>query len=212
LSKFEKKCDEGFLLGYSTLSKAYRVWNLTSGQLEEVHDVEFDKTNGSQDEEENLDDVRGTQLSNAMKEMDIGDIRPKQVIDVDDDKDQMLQSPITQASGSLMQNQASTSSQVQQDQQMASSSSPTHDHYQHPSNQVQVLQPTSIARDHPLDFIIGDIQRGVQTRSRLASFCAHHSFVSMEEPKDIDKALRDLDWEMQCMKSSITSREMKYGN
>jgi transposase InsO family protein len=25
LSKFEKKCDEGFLLGYSTISKAHRV-------------------------------------------------------------------------------------------------------------------------------------------------------------------------------------------
>ena len=31
------------------------------GTLEEVHDVEFDKTNGSQEEDENLDDVRGTQ-------------------------------------------------------------------------------------------------------------------------------------------------------
>jgi hypothetical protein len=48
LSKFEKKYDEGFLLGYSTTSKAYRVWNLASGTLEEVHDVEFDKTNGFQ--------------------------------------------------------------------------------------------------------------------------------------------------------------------
>jgi hypothetical protein len=146
---------------------------LASGLLEEVHDVEFDETNGSQNEEDNLDDVRGTQLTNAMKEMDIGDIRPKQVIDVDDNKDQVLQSPIIQASGSLMQNQASTSSQVQQDQQVASSSSTTHNQHQHPSNQVQVLQPTNIARDHPLDSIIGDIQRGVQTRSRLASFYAH---------------------------------------
>ena len=49
LSKFEKKCDEGFLLGYSTTSKAYRVWNLVSGTLEEVHDVKFAKTNGSQE-------------------------------------------------------------------------------------------------------------------------------------------------------------------
>jgi hypothetical protein len=72
LSKFEKKYDEGFLLGYSTTSKAYRVWNLASGLLEEVHDIEFDETNGSQDEEDNLDDVRETQLTNAMKEMDIG--------------------------------------------------------------------------------------------------------------------------------------------
>jgi hypothetical protein len=93
-----------------------------------------------------------------------------------------------------MQNQGSTSSQVQQDQQVASSSFSTHDQHQHPSNQVQVLQPTNIARDHPLDSIIGDIQRGVQTRSRLASFCAHSSFMSMEEPKDIDRALRDSDW------------------
>ena len=47
LGKFDKKCDEGFLLGYSTTSKAYRVWNLDSGTLEEVHDVEFDETKGS---------------------------------------------------------------------------------------------------------------------------------------------------------------------
>jgi hypothetical protein len=83
---------------------------------------------------------------------------------------------------------------VQQDQQVSSSSSLTHDQHQHPSNQVQVLQPTNIARDHPLDSIISDIQRGVQTRSRLTSFCAHSSFVLMEEPKDIDRTLRDPDW------------------
>jgi hypothetical protein len=46
LGEFDKKCDEGFLVGYST-SKAYRVWNLVSGTLEKVHDVEFDKTKGS---------------------------------------------------------------------------------------------------------------------------------------------------------------------
>jgi hypothetical protein len=57
LGKFEKKCDERFLLGYSTTSKAYRVWNLASGTLEEVHDVEFDETKGSQDKNENLEDV-----------------------------------------------------------------------------------------------------------------------------------------------------------
>ena len=36
LGKFDKKCDEGFLLGYSTTSRAYRVWNLDSGTLEEL--------------------------------------------------------------------------------------------------------------------------------------------------------------------------------
>jgi hypothetical protein len=86
LGKFEKKCDEEFLLGYSATSKAYRVWNLTSGALEEVHNVEFDETKGFQDENENLDDVRGIQLSNAMKNMDVGELRSRQVNDEKDDQ------------------------------------------------------------------------------------------------------------------------------
>ena len=45
-----------------------------------------------------------------------------------------------------------------------------------------------------MDTIIGDISRGVQTRSRLASFYEHFSFVSSIEPKKIDEALKDVDW------------------
>jgi hypothetical protein len=39
--------------------------------------VEFDEINGSKEKYENLDDVRGTKLANAMKKLDIGDIRPR---------------------------------------------------------------------------------------------------------------------------------------
>jgi hypothetical protein len=67
-------------------------------------------------------------------------------------------------------------------------------HLNQMSNQVQVLQPTNIVRDHPLDSIIGDILRGVQTRLRLASFYEYFSFVSSIESKKIDKALNDVDW------------------
>ena len=34
--------------------------------------------------------MRDTQLINTMKNMDIGDIRPRAVIEVEDDKDQVL--------------------------------------------------------------------------------------------------------------------------
>jgi hypothetical protein len=142
---------------------------LASGTLEEVHDVKFDETNGSQEEDENLDDVRDTQLANTMKKMDVGDIRPREVIEVEDHKDQVLSNLNVQASDSHDQNQASLSSQVQDQQQVASTSSQPNDQ-SNTSNQVQVLQPTNTARDHPLDSIIGDILRDVQTRSRLASF------------------------------------------
>jgi hypothetical protein len=107
-----------------------------------------------------------------MKNMDIGDIRPREVIDVDD-KNQVLSSSNVQASGSHDQDQASASDdKVQDQQQMASSSSQPSDQSSG-SNQAQVLQPINVTRDHPLDSIIGDISRGVQTRSRLASFCEH---------------------------------------
>ena len=42
--------------------------------------------------------------------------------------------------------------------------------------------------------IIGDISRGVQTRSTLALFYEHFSFVSSIEPKKIYEALKDVDW------------------
>jgi hypothetical protein len=45
-----------------------------------------------------------------------------------------------------------------------------------------------------LDTIIRDISRGVQTKSRLASFCEHFSFVFFIEPKKIEEALRNVDW------------------
>jgi hypothetical protein len=138
-------------------------------------------------EDENLEDVRGTQLVNTMKKLDIGDIRPREVIKVEEDKDQV------QVSGSHDQNQASSSSQALDLQQVASTSSLPNDQ---PSAryQVQVLQPSNVTRNHPLDSIIGDISRGIQTRSRVASFCEHFSFISSIEPKKIDEALKDIDW------------------
>ena len=80
--------------------------------------MKFDETNGSQEEDENQDDVRGTQLVNPKKNMDIDDIRPREVIDVEDDNNQVLSNSNVQVDTS----QASSSSQVQ-NQQVASSSS-----------------------------------------------------------------------------------------
>jgi hypothetical protein len=49
-------------------------------------------------------------------------------------------------------------------------------------------------KDPHIDQIVGDINEGVQTRSRLASFCEHYSFVSCDEPTRIEEALDDPDW------------------
>ena len=125
-----------------------------------------------------------------MKNMDISELRPRQVNDDEDDQVRVLSNSNVQDDT----NQASTSGSHDNEQdQVASTSSQSNDQTS-ASDQVSILQPTNIARDHPLDTIIGDISRGVQTRSRLASFYEHFSFVSSIEPKKIDKALKDVDW------------------
>jgi hypothetical protein len=52
----------------------------------------------------------------------------------------------------------------------------------------------NIQRDHLVNFIIGDIEKGVITRSRIANFCGHYSLSSSFEPFKVEDALHDLDW------------------
>ena len=54
----------------------------------------------------------------------------------------------------------------------------------------------TIQQDHPVDNILGSLQKGVTTRSYLANFCQYYSFVSSLEPLKVEQALGDLDWVM----------------
>jgi len=126
LSKFQRKCDEDFLLGYSSCSKVYRVYNKTHGIVEEAYDVEFDETNGSHDEQENLDDVRSDGLRNAIKTMSIGDVRPREG-DEDGPSISIRVNPSTSISNDqaqpIVQDSSNNDSQVQD--QVGSTTSPS---------------------------------------------------------------------------------------
>jgi hypothetical protein len=54
----------------------------------------------------------------------------------------------------------------------------------------------AIQWDHPVNTILGDIHKGVTTRSRVAHFCEHYSFVSSIEPHRVEEVLQDSDWVM----------------
>jgi hypothetical protein len=47
-----------------------------------------------------------------------------------------------------------------------------------------------------VDQILGDINKGVTTRSCIANFCENYSFVSSIEPFRVEEALQDPDWVM----------------
>ena len=88
--------------------------------VKETFDVEFDESNGSQGAHENLDDVGDEPLMKAMKNIPVGDIKPKddeddvQVIDPpsssnvpqDDDKDERVENEDTHVSHDQMMAQA----------------------------------------------------------------------------------------------------------
>jgi hypothetical protein len=56
-SKFAPKAIEGFLLGYDSNTRAYRVFNKSTGLVEVSYDIVFDETNGSQVEQVDLDEL-----------------------------------------------------------------------------------------------------------------------------------------------------------
>ena len=114
-----KCCDIGFLIGYSSKSKVYRVFNHATSLVEETY-VEFDESNGSHRAHENLDDVGDEPLMEAMKNIPVGDIKPNddednvQVINPssllnvpqDGDKDERVENEDTHVSHEQMVTQA----------------------------------------------------------------------------------------------------------
>jgi hypothetical protein len=96
-SKFAPKAVEGFLLGYDSNSKAYRVLTKSSGLVEVSSDVVFVETNGSPRDQVDLDDVDEDDIPTvAMRTMAIGDVRPQEQQDQDQPSSSTLVHPLTQ--------------------------------------------------------------------------------------------------------------------
>jgi hypothetical protein len=122
-----------------------------------------------------------------MKNMTIDVVKPK---DKDDDDPPPLFQVLPSSSSTSHKNQISNMEENKESNHQPvkdSSSSSTQDG----SSQLKIHN--AITKDHPIDQIVGNINKGVQTRSRLAYFWEHYSFVSCDEPTRIEEALDDPD-------------------
>ena len=196
LGKFERHCDIGFLVDYASNSKAYRVFNNAIGFIEETCDVEFDKSNSSQEEVIACDDVDDEPLRELMKKMAIGDIKSKE----DDEDMPTTSTPHTSLAPQMDQDEEKDEQHLlihdihisqEKAQAQAQDVGPPQDTPQEP----QVKQ-THISKDQPIDLIIGSPSKGVRTCFQYASFCEHYSFVSCVDPTHVEEALKDPDWVM----------------
>jgi hypothetical protein len=160
-SKFAPKAAKGFLLGYDSNTKAYRVFNKSSRLVEVSSDVVFDETNGSPREQVDLDDVDEDDVpTDAIRTMAIGDVRPQEHQEQDQPSSSTMVHPPTQDDEQVPQEEACDkggAQDVQDEEEEAPRAPPT---------QVRA----TIQRNHPVDQILGDISKGVTTRSRLAIF------------------------------------------
>jgi hypothetical protein len=178
-SKFAPKAVEGFLLGYDSNTKAYRVFNKSSGLVEASSNVVFPL------EQVDLGDIDEDEVpTTAMRTMAIGDVRPQEPQEQDQPSSSTLVHPPTRDDEQVPQEEGQDQGGAHEEQDKEEEAS------QVPPTQVW----TMIQRNHLVDQILGDISKGVTTRSRLANFCEHYSFVSSIEPFRVEEALQDLNW------------------
>jgi hypothetical protein len=191
--KFAPKVVEGFLLGYDSNTRAYRVFNKFTGLVEVSCDIVFNETNGSQVQQVDLDELDDEEaLCVALRNMSSGDVCPTE--SEEPPQAQYQPSSSNQASPPTQdENQAQDDeNEDQQDeppQEEDNDQGGDEDNEDKEDDQeIQDQRPPhprvhqAIQRCHPVKSILGDIHKGVTIRSRVAHFCEHYSFVSSIEP------------------------------
>jgi hypothetical protein len=218
-SKFALKAVEGFLLGYDSNARAYRVFNKSTRLIEVSCDIVFDETNGSQVEQVDLDELDDEEAPCvALRNMSIGDVCPKEFEEPPQAQDQpsssKQKSPPTQDEEQAQDDEDQEDEPPQEEDN--DQGGDKNNEVKEDDQEIQGQRPPhprvhqAIQRDHPVNSILGDIQKGVTTRSRVAHFCEHYSFVSSIEPYRIEDALRDPDWvlAMQDELNNFTRNEV----
>jgi hypothetical protein len=151
-------------------------------------DAVFDETNGSQKEQVDLDLVDDEEAPcNALQRMAIDDVRLQ---DPSNQPQETSPNDTTPPAQGLDQGQGESNDQGQEESNDQRGDEDDGDKEEAPRH-PRVRQ--NIQRDHPIDNIHGYIKKGVTTRSRVANFCEHYSFVSSFEPFTVEDALCDLD-------------------
>nr|GEU75945.1 putative ribonuclease H-like domain-containing protein [Tanacetum cinerariifolium] len=220
LGKFDGKSDEGFFVGYSLYSKAFRVQPLMNLQEHKEIKIQDDGNDepksatddpkqvedGSHNEDDsspNKDNTTEQQVNIASSGVNIGSIRLNIVyslVNTTTPEDMLGANQSFEATHVEFFNDKNEP-EVQLENIPNSYALPTTPH-------------TRIHKDHPIENVIGDMQSSVQTR-RMAKptfeqgflsvvyegkthqdlhTCLFACFLSHEEPKRISKALNDPAW------------------
>jgi hypothetical protein len=183
-SKFAPKVVEGFLLGYDSNTRAYRVFNKSTRLVEVSCDIVFDETNVSQVEQVDLDELDDEEAPCiALRNMSIGDVCPKESKEPPQAQDQpsssMQASPPTQDEDQAQEDEDQDQDNEPPQDEDIDQGGDENDQDKEDDQEIRDQRPPhqrvhqAIQRDHPVNSILGDIHKRVTTRSRVAHFCEH---------------------------------------
>jgi hypothetical protein len=164
----------------------------------------FDETNGSQVEQVDLDELDDEEAPCVtLRNMSIEDVCPKESEEPIQAQDQpsssMQASPPTQDEDEAQDDEGEDQEDVPPQEDDNDQGGDANDQDKEDKQVPRPPHPIvhqAIQQDHPVNTILGDIHKGVTTRSRVAHFCEHYSFVSSIEPHKEEEALQDSDWVM----------------
>jgi hypothetical protein len=171
-SKFAPKAVEGFLLGYDSNTRAYRVFNKSTGLVEISCDIVFDETNGSQVEQVDLDELDDEEAPCvALRNMSIRDVCPKESEEPPQAQDQPSSSnqasPLTQDEDQAQDNEEDDQEDEPPQEESNNQGGDDHDKDKEDDQEEHGQRPPhprvhqAIQRDHPVNSILGDIHKGV---------------------------------------------------
>jgi hypothetical protein len=164
----------------------------------------FDETNDSQVEQVHLDELDDEKaLCVALRNMSIGDVCPKEFEEPSQTQDQpsssIQASPPTQDEDMAQEEEDEYQEDEPPQEEDIFQRQDEDDQDKEDDQEIQDQRPPhprvhqAIQRDHLVNSILGDIHKGVTTRSRVAHLCEHYSFMFSIKPYRIEDALKDLD-------------------
>ncbi|KAJ9553800.1 hypothetical protein OSB04_017845 [Centaurea solstitialis] len=209
LGKFDSKSDDGIFLGYSSISKTYRVFNKRRQAIEETIHVKFDESGPTfPHPHENSEINQWADSFFQVPEPPIADPTPQNLPDGFEEEPPIPSTeistpplinatPITQITPSEP-DQPTNSEDFSQT--TVSEPTPTNLLPDPSANEAstsgQVYQPPALrwTKDHPIDQVLGNPSSGIKTRHQSGNVCLYVNFISENEPKEIDDVLRDPAW------------------
>jgi hypothetical protein len=169
LGKFDAKSDVGIFLGYSTSSRASRVYNTrTKVVMESVNVVIDDESTTDQSEGEQAEILKTTDQNEG-------------------EKAGLLKEPT--GSTEIVSENIPDTNQTEEEIEEKSATS------QSPNSIIIAKEPSSrVKLNHPQDNLLGTINEGQRLRSRVVNQVSYSCYLSQLEPKKITEALEDESW------------------